>query len=65
MNPVTGNLNLITGFVIYVRREDEAVPSGYLHLLPVTVTYRGTSLMLNCLLLGPYSRPMPRALRWS
>ena len=27
--------------------------------------YRGTSLMRNFLLLGAYSRPMPRALRWS
>ena len=24
-----------------------------------------TSIIRNCLLLGPYSRPMPRALRWS
>ena len=24
--------------------------------------YRGTSLIRNCFLLGPYSRPMPRAL---
>ena len=27
--------------------------------------YRGTSLIRNCLLIGPYSRPMPRALRKS
>jgi hypothetical protein len=27
--------------------------------------YRGTSLIKNCLLLGPYRRPMPRTLRWS
>ena len=27
-------------------------------------TYRGSSLIRNCLLLGPYSRPMPRTLRW-
>ena len=27
--------------------------------------YRGASLIRNCLLLGPYSRPMPRALRCS
>jgi hypothetical protein len=27
--------------------------------------YRGTSLIRNNLPLGPYSRPMPRALRWS
>jgi len=25
-------------------------------------SYRGTSLIRNCLLLGPYSRPMPRVL---
>ena len=27
--------------------------------------YRGTSPIRNCSPLGPYSRPMPRALRWS
>ena len=27
--------------------------------------YRGTSLIRNCHSLGPYSRPIPRALRWS
>ena len=27
--------------------------------------YRGTSLIRNCLLPGPYSRTIPRALRWS
>ena len=27
--------------------------------------YRGTSLIRNSLLLGPYTRTMPRALRWS
>ena len=27
--------------------------------------YRGTSLIRNCLLIGPYSRPLRRALRWS
>jgi len=27
--------------------------------------YRGTSLIRNCLFLGPYSRHMPRALWWS
>ena len=30
-----------------------------------TSTYRGTSLIRNCPPLGPYSRPMPRALRRS
>ena len=29
------------------------------------VTYRGTSLIRNNALLGPYSRTMPRALWWS
>jgi len=29
------------------------------------IKYRGTSLMRNCPPLGPYSRTMPRALRWS
>ena len=28
-------------------------------------SYRGTSLIRNCFLLGPYRRTMPRALRWS
>jgi len=28
-------------------------------------SYRGTSLTRNCFLLGPYSRPMPRAPWWS
>ena len=27
--------------------------------------YRGTSLIRNCLVLGPYSRLVPRTLRWS
>jgi hypothetical protein len=27
--------------------------------------YRGTSLIRNCLLLGPYIRPIPRGLWWS
>jgi hypothetical protein len=27
--------------------------------------YRGTSRIRKCLLLGPFSRPVPRALRWS
>ena len=27
--------------------------------------YRGTSLIRNCFLLGPCSRSMPRAIRWS
>jgi len=27
--------------------------------------YRGISLIRNCLLLGTYSRPVPRALGWS
>ena len=28
-------------------------------------THRNTSLIRNCLLLRPYSRNVPRALRWS
>ena len=32
---------------------------------PVAYIYRGTSLIRNCLLLGPYSRPVPRGLWWS
>ena len=27
--------------------------------------YRGTTLIRDCFLLGPYSRTMPRAVRWS
>ena len=30
-----------------------------------SVCYRVTSLIRNCLLLGPYSRTMPRVLWWS
>ena len=37
-------------------------PSPQLHH---TVCYRDTSLIRNCFLLGPYSRPLPRALWWS
>ena len=33
--------------------------------LPRWAYHRGTSLIKNCLPPGPYSRPMPRALRWS
>ena len=32
---------------------------------PRGVCYRGTSLVRNSALLGPYSRPMPGTLRWS
>ena len=32
---------------------------------PNSTPYRGTSLIKNCPLLGPYSRPVPRALWWS
>jgi len=32
---------------------------------PRVIQYRGTSLIRNCLILGPYSRTMPMALRWS
>ena len=28
-------------------------------------SHRGTSLIRNVLLLGPYNEPMPRALRWA
>ena len=30
----------------------------------IAASFRGTSLMINFLQLGPYSRPMPRVLRW-
>ena len=33
-------------------------------LLLDSVNYRGTSLIRNCTPLGPYSRTMPRVLRW-
>ena len=42
--------------------EIEGVRVSRLHAL---ATYRGTSLVRNCVLVGPYSRTMPRALRWS
>ena len=32
---------------------------------PYAMAYRGTSLIRNCHPLGPCSRPVPRALRWS
>jgi hypothetical protein len=31
----------------------------------VELACRGTSIIRNCFLLGPCSRPMPGALRWS
>ena len=34
-------------------------------LIKVIPDYRGTSLIRNCRPLGPYSRTVPRALRWS
>ena len=34
-------------------------------VLDRVIRYRGTSLIRNTPLLEPYSRPMPRALRWS
>jgi len=33
--------------------------------LPLSLGHRGTSHIRNCFLLGPYSRTMSRALRWS
>jgi len=36
-----------------------------LFLLNPFQVYRGTALIRNTLPLGPYSRPMPRALWWS
>ena len=38
---------------------------GLLEIKGTHFPYRGTSLIRNCLLLGPYSRPMPRAQRKS
>ena len=38
---------------------------GLLEIQGTHLPYRGTSLIRNCLLLGPYSKPMPRALRKS
>ena len=35
------------------------------HVQGLEAAYRGTSLIRNTPLLGPYSRPMPIALRWS
>ena len=40
------------------RVNEPPAPSSHAHGM-----YRGTSLIRNCLLLGPYSRAMPRALR--
>ena len=33
--------------------------------VPSSPRYRGTSLIRNCFPLGPYGRPVPRALWWS
>ena len=44
-----------------------APPGSLLDVDPLMedyVSYRGTSLIRNCLPLGPYSRAMPRALWW-
>ena len=34
-------------------------------IITYSVVYRSTSLKRNCFPLGPYSKPMPRALWWS
>ena len=39
--------------------------AGARRLVQVIDTYRVTSPIRNCLLLGPCSRPMPKALGWS
>ena len=55
-----------------VKREHTCGPSACVDLLLFDAVhaqeyswYRGTSLIRKRLLLGPYSRPLPRALRWS
>jgi hypothetical protein len=50
----TNNLRTRTGFGVYV-----------VLILWQGVEYRGTLLIRNRTHLGPYSRPMPRAIRWS
>ena len=45
--------------------EDEANTKVKRYVLAFGYHYRVTSLIRNRLSLGPYSRPMPRALRWS
>jgi len=40
-------------------------PWGYMHGGRVGIAYRGTSLIRNRLPLGPYGKPMTRALWWS
>ena len=42
---------------------DNVSPAGGVDVLKRVC--RGTSLIRNCLLLGSYSRPMPRTLQWS
>ena len=46
------------------KRQDLSELAAPLHLL-ITQLYRGTSLVRNSAPLGPYSRNMPRPLRWS
>ena len=43
----------------------EMVFAGHAQLEYIPLRYRGTSLIRNSAPLGPYSRTMPRALRWS
>ena len=42
-----------------------AVEQRCSHVAVLGVRYRGASLIRNCHPLGHYSRPLPRALRWS
>ena len=48
--------------VTFLPRRLKAFRMSRLHAL---ATYRGTSLTGDRVLIGPYSRTMPRALRWS
>ena len=54
------------GMVVGKRDDDAPVPDIQVRLTFLFVhTYRGGSLIRKCHPLGPCSRPIPRALRWS
>ena len=47
-------------------RTDPPPAAGLAKVLPFLFEgYRGTSLIRNCLLLGPYNKPVPRVIWWS
>jgi len=45
--------------------DERDTPVGGRPLMSEEALYRGTSLIRNRLLLGPYSRTMPRVIQWT